>query len=645
MSTEALQPGVCPNCDAPGPVGLPCQERGCLLRAYHHVPRDYATWSPTRRPDPLVGRLLGRYLLVRTIGAGGFGTVYLALQQNMPSKKAAVKVLHRVEDPLALDANLKKFQGEAEAMAAISHPNVVHLLDYGRQDDAPFLVMEYVEGGRSLKEEVQDRALSGCGFSTEEVCAILRQVVDGLAAAHAKGIIHRDVKPENLMLQPVSGNPLFIRILDFGLAKFTERGTQTSKLFGTPTYMAPEQLMQRGFGPWTDLYAVGVVAFDLLTGRRPFPGHTHQEILGRKLDPDYDPLSVVSDLNLDPALIAFLRKSLAREPEARYRSGEEFRAGLEEVRRALGSTQSEVQHSGDLSALLDSEELKRLSLEKENLVNEKKKLEDERLRLLQEKTHLEEQRRRLADSQPVTPRPEGRPARSVPDEDFRKGYRSAAARARFTVLFTIIAVAIAIGATAYLVRTHPDLFREVDKQVQAVYGAVTGQPQAADGAAQGGMASRAGTLPEGAWREPDSGLLVQRVAPAMELHWADAESYCTGNRAALPGNGWRLPTLDELRALQRGCERMKPGQGCRVSGACAGWSCWTTECQGCDYDAGPSAGQYWDAALQGPSGRYWSSTLQADDQAQAWYLASNTAGVRNGRRVDTAFVRCVRAGE
>ena len=320
--------GVCPSCEQEGEVGRPCAESVCSRRGYHFIPLGYVDSEETKQRDSLIGQPIGGYLPVELLGTGGFGRVYLALQRAMLSKKAAVKLLHVQEEAAVLELVLRKFRAEAEALAVINHPNVVQFLEYGTHDGYPYLVMEFVEGARTLKDETRQRALHGEGFSADEIRAVVEQIVNGLEAAHTKGVIHRDIKPENLMLQDVAGNPLLVRLVDFGLARFTEAGTRTSKAMGTPQYMAPEQLHMQETGPWTDLYAVGVVAFEMLTGRGPFPGRTTQEIIVKKIDHDYDPLTQVRDLDLSPEVEHFLRRVLARDVENRYQSCSRFRAGF-----------------------------------------------------------------------------------------------------------------------------------------------------------------------------------------------------------------------------------------------------------------------------------------------------------------------------
>ncbi len=277
----------------------------------------------------MIGRLVGDCLLISVLGAGGFGKVFLALQRPI-GMKVAVKLLHAQEGDAALaEVMLAKFEGEAQALASLDHPNIVQLKKYGRHEGAPYLVMQFVDGGQTLQEMVRRNRAQGEALSVDAVQCILRQVVDGLGAAHRLSIVHRDVKPENVMIQRLEGHEHFVRLLDFGLAKFIEEHSRNSVAMGTPAYMAPEQVAGGRIGPWTDLYAVGVVAFELMTGRRPFSGRTHREILSKKLDPTFDVAAAVADLAVPTPLLSFFRRALARDGEVRPQSAEAFRAGLD----------------------------------------------------------------------------------------------------------------------------------------------------------------------------------------------------------------------------------------------------------------------------------------------------------------------------
>ena len=264
---------------------------------------------------------------------------------------------------------------------------------------------------------MRERAVRGESLEPVRVRRILGQVLNGLEAAHSQSIVHRDVKPENIMLQTVAGNPDLVRILDFGLARFVEERTQTSVAMGTPIYMAPEQLDRRNIGPWTDLYVVGVMAFELLTGRRPFPGRTHREILGKKLDPDYDPCAQIADLDVSELSAEFFRRAVARSPEDRYRSATAFRMALANVFEAEQETRFLALGPRDFGGLVDSEDLQRRRQEKERAEAERRRRqEDYERRLAAEREAFEEERRRLADAPaagPATPATgaERRPAR------------------------------------------------------------------------------------------------------------------------------------------------------------------------------------------------------------------------------------------
>jgi serine/threonine protein kinase len=334
-------PGTCPSCHAHGPVGAPCDERVCALKGYHFVPATPSATEAPREADASIGQRLGDYLLTGLIGQGGFGRVYTALA--LPAlTKAAVKVLELEAGPAGMTKlKLSKFETEAQAMARLDHPNVVRLFQYGQhRGGAPFLAMELVEGGETLWGEIERRAAAHAPFQLDEIASVLMQTLSALEAAHAQQLIHRDIKPENIMLQrrPEAPAGLAVKVLDFGLAKFTEDRTATSILLGTPAYMAPEQLTRGPLGPWTDLAALGTIAFELLTGRRPFPGGGIQEMLALKLDERFDPSSVIADLSLPDAVRLFLARALAREVTARHPDVPTFRADLQRALEALRAT-------------------------------------------------------------------------------------------------------------------------------------------------------------------------------------------------------------------------------------------------------------------------------------------------------------------
>ena len=281
-------PGRCPLCEGHGALGLACTQDICGRKGYHHIgDDDFALIKANRRPaDPQLGLPIGPWLPIGQIGAGAFGVVYRV--RGAAAQLGALKVLARRDDDNERAAsNLKKFRLEAEALAALDHPNIVQLLDVGDDSELPYLVMEFVGGGTTLKHVIDDYRSQGKLAQPAVVWHILRQVLSALGSAHAppRSIVHRDIKPENIMVQDKDGDPAHIKVLDFGLAKFTADGTDTTQAMGTPAYMAPEQLYKQRIGPWTDLYAVGVIAFEMLCGCRPFAGNADEIVQKRPRQP------------------------------------------------------------------------------------------------------------------------------------------------------------------------------------------------------------------------------------------------------------------------------------------------------------------------------------------------------------------------
>lgn len=233
--------------------------------------------------DTLVGQTISdRYLLLERLGDGAMGVVYLA-EHTLMHKRVAVKVLHpemsRVPEIVA------RFEREAVAAGHIEHPNVAAASDFGKLTDGTFfLVLEYIEGTLLRK------AISRGRLATKDALHIANQVAQGLVRAHSLGIIHRDLKPENIILIERDGDPYFVKILDFGIARVPmgelakgENGvavTQAGMVYGTPEYMAPEQALGEEISAQADLYALGVMLFEMLTGWRPFDADSKVQLLG-----------------------------------------------------------------------------------------------------------------------------------------------------------------------------------------------------------------------------------------------------------------------------------------------------------------------------------------------------------------------------
>ncbi|RKH43356.1 serine/threonine-protein kinase [Corallococcus sicarius] len=285
------------------------------------------TPSPLSSPTPvvpsLVGQEFGRFRVVRELGRGGMGTVFLA-EHTLIQKRVAIKVLHA---HLAQAPELvARFLSEARTLTLVQHENVVTLYDLDSREGRPYLVMEYLEGD-SLAHFARGP------MAPAQVVDLMTQVCDALGAAHAHGIVHRDLKPANVFLVPGPGGRQRVKLLDFGIAKLLSRPagemtTEVGVLLGTPEFMAPEQCGDGLVDARSDIYAAGVLAYLLLTGQVPFHGRTAAEILVGHLQKEPVPPHEVCAA-VPQALSKVLLRALAKRPEHRFASAAELRAALE----------------------------------------------------------------------------------------------------------------------------------------------------------------------------------------------------------------------------------------------------------------------------------------------------------------------------
>ncbi|GAA2879876.1 Stk1 family PASTA domain-containing Ser/Thr kinase [Streptosporangium fragile] len=261
----------------------------------------------TTLTDPLVGKLLdGRYRVESRIARGGMATVYLALDIRL-DRMVAVKVMHRTlaEDP----AFVRRFIGEAKSVASLSHPNVVHVFDQGTDGGNVYLSMEYVPG-RTLRDVLRARGR----FPAREALEVMIPVLAALGAAHQAGMVHRDVKPENVLIAD-DGR---VKVVDFGLARAIEatNQTRTGVMIGTIGYMSPEQVTSGAADARSDVYAAGIMLFELLTGRQPYEGDTPMSVAYRHV---HDTVPVPSALlpGSHPLLDTLVAQATARDPAGR----------------------------------------------------------------------------------------------------------------------------------------------------------------------------------------------------------------------------------------------------------------------------------------------------------------------------------------
>jgi eukaryotic-like serine/threonine-protein kinase len=276
--------------------------------------------------DPLAGRLLdGRYAVTARLAHGGMATVYLALDTRL-DRQVALKVMHA---ELARDDEfVRRFIGEARSVARLNHQNVVAVFDQGADGPFLYLAMEYVPG-RTLKELLRERGR----FSPATALDIMTGVLDGLAAAHASGIVHRDVKPENVLLTP-DGR---VKVADFGLARAQAAAghTRAGLLIGTVAYLPPEQVTGDSAGPRGDVYSAGVVLFELLTGRPPFSGDTPLSVAYQHVNSGVPAPSSVMP-GIPAAVDQLVLAATSRDPAQRPANAGEFARAVRQVREGMG---------------------------------------------------------------------------------------------------------------------------------------------------------------------------------------------------------------------------------------------------------------------------------------------------------------------
>jgi serine/threonine-protein kinase len=281
--------------------------------------------------DPLIGRSLpGGYLILELVGIGGMGRVYRA-EQTALSRTVAVKIIH---PHLVGEENAAaRFITEARAASRLNHPHSVGIIDFGKSPDGLlYLVMEFLRGRDLARVLYEDGPLP-----FRRIVDVVRQTLEALAEAHSEGIIHRDLKPENIILEPVRSGGDFVKVVDFGLAKIradTQQPSITSPgiVCGTPEYMSPEQARGDTLDARSDLYAMGVILYQLLTGKLPFEAESPtQVVLAHLTQQPRDPRLVAPDRQIPDALVEVVLRILSKEPPDRYQDSDEMSAALAEA--------------------------------------------------------------------------------------------------------------------------------------------------------------------------------------------------------------------------------------------------------------------------------------------------------------------------
>jgi beta-lactam-binding protein with PASTA domain len=288
--------------------------------------------------DPLVGRLLdGRYQVEAQVAMGGMATVYRAMDIRL-DRQVALKVMHA---DLARDEEfVNRFIGEAKSVARLSNPNVVSVFDQGRDGSYLYLAMEYLPG-RTLRNLLDERGW----FPPREALAIMVPLLSGLAAAHRAGIVHRDVKPENVLVAP-DGH---LKVVDFGLARALTmtHQTRTGQIIGTVAYLAPEQVTGTGTDPRTDIYAAGIVLFELLTGTKPHTGDSPLSVAYKHVNESVPAPSRLAG-GIPPEVDQLVLRATSRDPRGRPDDAADFLRSVQDVLRGLGGDWPGYAHDGGL---------------------------------------------------------------------------------------------------------------------------------------------------------------------------------------------------------------------------------------------------------------------------------------------------------
>jgi len=259
----------------------------------------------------------GRYEILSAAGRGGMGYVYRARHLGL-AKEVALKVVGDGKRDFAM-----RFAREARAIARLDHPNCVRVLDHGRVDELQYIAMELLHGETLADAMKRER------FSTSRALTVTRQLLAALAHAHENGVIHRDIKPENVMLVR---NGTRAVLIDFGLASLKDEAplTAVGMCIGSPSYLAPERLLGQPHDTRTDLYAIGVILYEMIAGVRPFAGESPEETMRLALKKPPRPLRAIRR-NIAPQLDKLIRRALAKDPARRFADAEEMLLAVNDV--------------------------------------------------------------------------------------------------------------------------------------------------------------------------------------------------------------------------------------------------------------------------------------------------------------------------
>lgn len=311
--------------------------------------------QPIGDPDDLVGRrIFGDYTVRKKLGEGGMGAVYLAENPNI-GQKIAVKVLHSYA--AQSEELVQRFNREAQAISRLTHPNIIRVFIFGSTDDFIYLAMEFVEG-----KPLRDVIFEASYLDELRTIKLMRQCLHALNEAHDMGIVHRDLKPDNIMITRFRGVEEFVKVLDFGIAKVKEpdgssqKLTQAGVVYGTPEYLSPEQAQAKELDGRSDLYSMGIILYEMVTGTVPFQSKTAVAVLASHV---YEEPKKPSDLarhTISPEMERIIMKAIQKDPRKRYQTAMEFLADLEALEGKLlgaAATRTTVLDASQLSLVFE----------------------------------------------------------------------------------------------------------------------------------------------------------------------------------------------------------------------------------------------------------------------------------------------------
>jgi serine/threonine-protein kinase len=345
---------LCPTCQRTYPDDvLFCPVDGARLQ---DAPAPSAPAAPMSQ-DPMIGsRLFGDYQVRKKLGEGGMGAVYLAEHMTI-QQRLAIKVLH-AQDAQQTEL-VQRFNREAQTISQLTNPNIIRVFVFGRTPDGMlFLAMEFVDG-QPLRSLLERRGTLPVPMAID----IMRQSLHALAEAHELGIVHRDLKPDNIMITKFRNVENFVKILDFGIAKVKDPGqnqaklTQAGVVYGTPEYLSPEQAMAKELDGRSDLYSMGIILYELMTGSVPFRGGTAVTILTAHVYDEPEPPSRrAPHLKIHPRMERIIMKALQKDPNLRYQTAMAFLEDLEDLEADLSggaSTKTTVLDASKVAALIN----------------------------------------------------------------------------------------------------------------------------------------------------------------------------------------------------------------------------------------------------------------------------------------------------